>query len=108
LCAEANTWSDDVNGRSSKVIAGSFALAAFAVAVLSGLFSDNPASAVLGRALASMAVCYPVGLMVGILCERVVTAHVEAHRQLNPPPKESASLAPPDSAVGQGENVIVV
>ena len=96
-----------MNGRSSRVIAGSFALAAFAVAVLSGLFSDNPAFAVLGRALASMAVCYPIGLAVGWVCERVVTAHVEAHKQSNPVP-DGATLAPAASAPAHAEEVIVV
>ena len=96
-----------MSGRSSRVIAGSFALAAFAVAVLSGLFSDNPASAVLGRAVMSMVVCYPIGLMAGMLCERVITAHVEAHRQSHPAP-DSASLAPAGGAAAPAEEPIVV
>ena len=95
-----------MSGKSSNVIAGCFAMASFAVAVLSGLFIDNPASAVLGRALVCMLLCYPVGLLVGLVCQRVVTAHIDAHRMANPA-EGPASLAP-GGAPGADEEAIVV
>lgn len=93
--------------RSSSVIAGCFALSAFAVAVLAGLATDNPAAQVLGRAIVCMLVCYPVGLAIGLVCVRVISAHVEAHRQANPIPGE-AKLAPKADIAASAEEVIVV
>ena len=89
------------------MIAGCFALSAFAVAVIAGLASDNPASEVLGRALLCMVVCYPVGLVVGMVCVRVISAHVEAHRAANPIPSE-AKVAPSGGESATAEEVIVV
>lgn len=78
-----NTQSLNVH-LSSKVISACFALASFAVAILAGLASDNPASSVLARALMAMIICYPVGLVVGMICERLIVAHIEAHQLANP------------------------
>lgn len=89
------------------MIAGCFALSAFAVGVLAGLASDNPAPQVLGRAIICMLVCYPVGLVIGMVCVRVIAAHVEAHRKANPIPDE-AKLAPASDQPSTGEEVIVV
>lgn len=69
---------------SSKVISACFALASFAVAILAGLASDNPASSVLLRALMAMIICYPLGLVVGLICERLILTHIEAHQLANP------------------------
>ena len=71
----------------SKVIAGCFALAAFAVAVLAGLAGGNSAVSILTRALIAMIGCYPIGLMIGVICQRVMTDHIEAQR-------ESATMSP--------------
>ena len=72
------------NGLSGRVIAGCFALAAFAVAILAGLASENPASSVLGRAVMAMVVCYPVGMVIGMVCDRIILAQVEAQQHANP------------------------
>ncbi len=64
----------------SNVIAGSFALAAFAVAVVAGMAGGNSATSILVRALIAMIGCYPVGLIIGLICARVMADHVQAHR----------------------------
>jgi hypothetical protein len=89
------------------VIAGCFALSAFAVAVLAGLSSDNPAGQVLGRAVACMVVCYPVGLIAGIVCVRVIGSHVEAHRLANPIPGEAKVAHGRDEAASDEEVIVV-
>lgn len=72
-----------------KVIASCFALAAFAVAVVAGMAGDNSASHVLSRALIAMILCYPVGLLVGIVCERVIAERVDEHVRDHPLPTPS-------------------
>lgn len=67
-----------------RVIAGLFALAAFGVAVISGLASDNPASSVLSRALMAMFMSYPVGWIVGMICQHVIDDHLKIHKEANP------------------------
>jgi hypothetical protein len=67
----AGALSGNLTGR---VISACFALASFAVAILAGLASENPASRILGRALIAMMVCYPVGMLVGMVCERIIAA----------------------------------
>ena len=64
----------------SNIIAACFALAAFAVAVVAGMAGGNPATAILIRALIAMIGCYPVGLIIGLICARVMTDHIQAHR----------------------------
>jgi hypothetical protein len=63
-------------GRAGRTIGGCFALAAFAVAVISGLGAGNAASLVLLRAILAMLVCYPVGLLIGMICTHVVDSHL--------------------------------
>ena len=59
------------------VIAACFALSAFLVAITSGLTAGNPAVTVLVRACVAMILCYPAGLIVGMLCQRVLGWHEE-------------------------------
>ncbi len=47
-------------------------LAAFAVAILAGLNAGNPADAILGRAVASLAIGWAGGLAVGMVLEHLV------------------------------------
>jgi hypothetical protein len=68
-----------MNGAASRAVAGCFALAAFAVAVVAGLAGGNPTASILLRALIAMAVCYPVGLIIGVMCQRVVEDHAKTH-----------------------------
>jgi len=63
-----------------RVIAACFALAAFAVAIIAGLAGGADTAQVLLRAVIAMMLCYPVGLVAGMVCERVIRAHVESER----------------------------
>jgi hypothetical protein len=71
------SWSCCCMNVSSKVIASCFALSAFIIAILAGAAADNPAGQIILRALIAMAVCYPVGVIVGVICARVIALHVE-------------------------------
>lgn len=62
-----------------KVVAGSFGLSAFAVAVIAGLGAGNTASDVLIRALVAMVVCYFIGTLLGGVGERTVSEHVRQY-----------------------------
>lgn len=61
-----------------RIIASCFALTAFAVALVAGISGGNDAAQILLRAVIAMVVCYPVGLIAGLICERVIQAHVTA------------------------------
>jgi len=63
-------------GIASRAIAGCFALAAFSVAIIAGLASENTTSSILTRALFAMVACYPVGLLVGFVCRYVIEQHL--------------------------------
>jgi hypothetical protein len=63
---------------SGKFIASCFAMAGFAVAIISALVAEVPTALALGRALVSMLACYVVGWIVGGICESVVKQHVAA------------------------------
>ncbi len=65
----------------SNVLAGCFAMAAFAVAILAGLAGGNIPTSILLRALIAMIVCYPVGLMIGLAVQRVVSDQLEAQQK---------------------------
>lgn len=95
-----------------KVVAACFALAAFAVGVISGLAGDNPAAQILLRSLLSMAVCYPIGYVTGMICDRVVNEQIEKHRKANPVPHVMGGDAADDSRATErkadDEDVIVV
>jgi len=97
-----------MSAMTAKVIAGCFALSAFSVAILAGLAGENTTAQILQRAVISMIVCYPVGLIVGIICERVIVSHIKAHERANPTPDQSAESAPVASAPANDEEAIVV
>ncbi len=90
----------------SNVIAACFSLAAFAVAILAGLVSGNGAMSILVRAVLAMIVCYPVGLIIGLVCQRVVDHQVADYRQANPIADELAPTEPTPSE--KDDEVIVV
>ena len=68
---------DPVTGATSRAVAGCFALAAFAVAIVAGLSGGNTATSILFRAVIAMIACYPVGLIIGLICQQVIADHVE-------------------------------
>ncbi|HRP61764.1 MAG TPA: hypothetical protein PK400_00545 [Phycisphaerales bacterium] len=94
-------------GRLSSVMAACFALAAFAVATFAGLAVGNAATLVLMQALLAMVICYPVGLIVGIVCERVIDMHLASQAE-----QEAATMGTADKASAastpEDEDVIVV
>ena len=65
-----------MTGVAGRAIAGCFALAAFSVAVVAGLAGGNTATAILVRALIAMIVCYPLGMLVGVLIRHVIDQHL--------------------------------
>lgn len=71
-------------------------MAAFAVAVLAGLAGGNSAMSILSRALIAMICCYPIGLMIGVICQRVMTDQIEAHRE----PETMSPSSPTDPVAG--------
>ncbi|MCH6552037.1 MAG: hypothetical protein IH804_08495 [Planctomycetes bacterium] len=89
----------------SNVIGACFSLAAFAVAILAGLVSGNGVTSILVRAVLAMIVCYPVGLIIGLVCQRVVDDQVAGYREANPIADEQAPAEPAPSE--KDEEVIV-
>lgn len=83
-------------------IAACFAMAAFAVAILAGLASGNAAMSVIGRALIAMIVCYPVGMVVTMVWQRVLNEHLVAMRAAVPAHETRAAEATGEP-VAQGE-----
>ena len=77
----------------SYVIAACVALAAFVVATVAGLASGNSAASILFHALLAMLACYPVGLLVGMACQRVIWEQLEVHRSANPRCRGSGNCA---------------
>ncbi|HVP74232.1 MAG TPA: hypothetical protein VMS30_10870 [Phycisphaerales bacterium] len=61
-----------------RTLASSFALAAFAVAVLAGLARDVDAAQILLRAIAAMIVCYGVGRIAGRMCDYAIRSQPPA------------------------------
>ena len=99
----------DMMGVATKAIAGCFALAAFSVAVIAGLASDNTAASILTRALFAMVVCYPVGLLVGFVCRHVIEQQLDEPEE---PSEETGALSVPAEqsaeSAEKSEEVIVV
>lgn len=92
---------------STKVIAGCFGLAAFAVAIIAGLASDNPAAQILLHAVIATLVCYPIGWIAGLICQRVIGLHLEA-RIKSQQQVASNSSATPIPTPAESEDAIIV
>lgn len=96
-----------MKGVPSNVLAGCFSLAAFAVALVAGLAAGNSTGSILARGVIAMILCYPLGLLVGVVCHRVVEEQAAAHQEANPVPE--VPEAEGDSAVeSEEEDVLVV
>jgi hypothetical protein len=78
-------------------------MAAFAVAIVSGLAAGNETSSILLRSLMAMVLCYPVGLIAGLISERTVDDHARAHRKNNPVPIDAAIGAPADAGAKEAK-----
>lgn len=88
-------------GTLPKVVSACCGLSGFAVAVIAGLAADNAGDVILFRALASMVACQVVGLVVGMIIERVVVESIESYKQSRPVgpshPAELSTPAPPNT-----------
>lgn len=89
----------------ARLVAVSFALVAFALAIASGLAAGNPADAILSRSLVVLFGAFVVGWAVGKVCEHLVavaTRRIEAHAEavLAEEEAEDAQSADRADAVG--------
>lgn len=75
--------SAQMNVLTSRVAAGCFALSAFAVAIIAGLSGENSSAQILLRAIVAMFVSYPVGWLLGIVCQRVIAAQTNESAEEN-------------------------
>jgi len=92
-------------------VAGIFALAAFMVALLAGLFGGNELTVILVRAIMTLIVCYPVGMLAGALLSKVMEDGLRDHAQSNPIPgddTEHSADMDEQGEPGDQEEVIVV
>ncbi|MBI1369533.1 MAG: hypothetical protein GC162_12875 [Planctomycetes bacterium] len=84
----------------TQVFASSLALIGFAIAIVTGLAVDNPATTTLMRAIGAMIVCYIVGTILGAIGERAINEHLSQYKKKHPLP----SLDDPE----QSEDVLVI
>ncbi len=85
-------------GVSSKVVAATLSLAAFAVAIVAGLAGGNDSAGVLVNALICMVVCHPVGMILGAIGERVVREHLDTALGIRPAPAADPRRTSPDKS----------
>lgn len=78
-----------------RAVAGSFALACFAVAIVSGMLADRPTDSVLFSAIIAMIVGQFVGLAAGTVIGVAVRECVSDYTRRNPVPVEP--LTRPDA-----------
>ena len=69
------------------------ALAAFAVAVLAGLSVGNPSQDIVLRAIISMLICQVVGMVIGMMGERIVNDHAVRYVGVHPVPETTEADA---------------
>lgn len=69
---------------SGRVVAVTFALAAFCVAAMAGLMVGNPPAMVLWRAIMALGVCWLIGAVIGGFAQHLVAVEIEAHRLRHP------------------------
>jgi hypothetical protein len=93
----------------ASTIAGCFALAAFAVAVVAGLTAGNAAGSILVRAIIAMIACYPIGLGVGLVAQWVIDQQIATHKEANPAPEVPIDAPRAARSTDEGdEDVLVV
>lgn len=83
----------------SKIFAAVLALTAFAVAIVSGLANGAADPEILSHAIFSMIVCYPVGLVLGVVAGHAVDEHISGYVKQHPVPKIPAFGSADDSEV---------
>ena len=68
-------------------IAACFGMAAFSVAIVSGLGAGQSADSILWNALLASFICYPLGITVGIVARHAVSEHVAEYCDAHPVPE---------------------
>ena len=91
------------SGVPAKLIATTFALCGFAVAVVAGLAAGNPSTRVLFTALVSMVICQVLGAAAGAIGERIVHEHVSTYRAGRPVPEFRSAPPIADGASQAGK-----
>ncbi len=74
------------DGSTTKLIAACFGMAAFSVAIISGLAVGNPANRILISAILSMFVCQFVGMLVGSVAEWLARDFVATYKHAHTVP----------------------
>lgn len=82
----------------ARVIAACFAMCAFSVAVVTGIFTGNPATTVLSRALVALFGAYFLGLLGGEILAFAIRDHLREYFAENPIPNSEVSV---DDLVGE-------
>lgn len=75
----------------TRVLASCFSLAAFAIAIVSGLAADRSTGAILGTAILALFICQFLGLILGMIVEAALDENMERYRQQHPVPDLAAS-----------------
>ncbi len=92
-----------MKGTISQVVAGCSGMAAFAISILAGLNASNGAVTILSRAILAMAICYIVGLVVGLVIQHVIKLHLQEYEAENPAEDDDgghdAAATPSDEAM---------
>lgn len=91
----------------ARVIAACVALAAFAVAILAGLAGGSPSLTVLSRAVVAMMLCYPVGLIIGMVCDHVIRLHLQDYQKQKPIPDSGENAGIPNGRAEQEQEEIL-
>lgn len=69
------------------------ALSAFAVAVLAGLSVGNPSQDIVLRAIVSMLICQVIGMVIGMIGERIINEHAGRYVGNHPVPETTEADA---------------
>lgn len=90
----------EANGPPALVIAGTFSMTAFAVALVSGGLAGGSAVAVISDALAAMLLCYPLGYVVGKLGNRVISERIASFKKERAVPDLRSAIEAIDREAG--------
>ncbi len=82
----------------ARVIAGCFAMSAFSIAIISGIFAGNSATMVLSRALVCLFGAYLLGLLAGEILAFAIRDHLRRYLAEHPVPDSDIPL---DEIVGE-------
>ncbi len=73
--------------REAHLISSIVALTAFVIALATGFAVGNPADTILVRAVMCMIGARIGGFLIGLVCERVLSEHLESYRATRPIPQ---------------------